>query len=80
MDLDLWDCFGRTNTPSYNRRNTVILFISPNVDGSHYAWHLHTALQESFNIIMAVRVKLMLLLYLSSYKTGFCPSRMTANN
>ena len=23
MDLDLWDCFGRKKTPSYNRRNTV---------------------------------------------------------
>ena len=23
MDLDLWDCFGREKTPSYNRRNTV---------------------------------------------------------
>ena len=22
-DLDLWDCFGRKKTPSYNRRNTV---------------------------------------------------------
>ena len=24
MDLDLWDCFGRKKTPSYNRRNTVV--------------------------------------------------------
>ena len=23
MDLDLWDCFGRKRTPSYNQRNTV---------------------------------------------------------
>ena len=25
MDLDLWDCFGREKTSSYNRRNTVCL-------------------------------------------------------
>ena len=25
MDLDLLACFGREKTPSYNRRNTVIL-------------------------------------------------------
>ena len=23
MDLDLWDCFGRKKTPSYNQRNTI---------------------------------------------------------
>ena len=23
MDLDFWDCFGRTKTPPYRRRNTV---------------------------------------------------------
>ena len=25
MDLDLSDCFGRKKTPSYNRRNTVLM-------------------------------------------------------
>ena len=25
MDLDLWNCFGREKTLSYNRRNTVVL-------------------------------------------------------
>ena len=24
MDLDLWDCFGRKKTPSYNQRNMVV--------------------------------------------------------
>ena len=32
LDLDLWDCFGRKKTPSYNQRNTVcsycIVFMS----------------------------------------------------
>ena len=26
-DLDIWDCFGRKTTPSYKRRNTVIISI-----------------------------------------------------
>ena len=25
--LDLWDCFGRKKSPSYNRRNSVFFFI-----------------------------------------------------
>ena len=27
MDLDLWDCFGRKKTPSYNQRNMVVGFV-----------------------------------------------------
>ena len=26
MDLDIWDCFGRKKTPSYNQRNTVMIY------------------------------------------------------
>ena len=38
MDLDLWDCFGRKKTPSYNQRNTVWAPKQQNQQNDSHSW------------------------------------------